>query len=96
MKRIVTLSVFILSFLFIATSAVFGQTTIFVNSSTGNDDNDGLSATVGTPPAGPKATINAAVDTLESVGSGIVIVAENTTYSESVSIAGSNITIQGE
>jgi hypothetical protein len=46
----------------LSSGLVYAQTNWYVNATTGSDLMDGLSPAVGTPPEGPKATIQAAID----------------------------------
>ncbi|MCI0708482.1 MAG: right-handed parallel beta-helix repeat-containing protein [Ignavibacteriae bacterium] len=71
-----------------ATAALFGQTTIYVNSTTGSNENDGLT------PETAKATIQAGVDAAGT--NGTVIVAQGDGYAGVVVIDSAGITIQAE
>lgn len=62
--------------------AIQAQTVYFVNSQTGNDSNDGLSATL-SGDSGPKASINSAIN---AASSGDVLSIESGSYAEDVII----------
>ncbi len=66
--------------------AIYGDKldVVYVDASIGNDDNTGETATAG--PAGPKATIGAALQVVADDGSGKLIIADATAYDEDVNL----------
>lgn len=90
MKRFLYRFALLISCLSIVPLALYGQSadTIYVNSTTGSNGFNGLY------PDSAKATIGAALDTVNA--GGVVIVAAGTTYNEEVVVGTNGVRIQGQ